>query len=340
MGTKIFDLIPKKEINLSDLKNKTIVIDASLYLYQFLATIRQPDGSLLTDSKGNITSHLVGLFARTTHLMEQNLKLAFCFDGKAPDLKKEERKRRKEIKEKAESEYKVAKERKDLDLMKKYASRTSRLTSDMVNEAKELITNLGLPMIQSPSEGEAQAAFLVKNKDAYAVSTNDADSLLFGTPRLIKNLSISQRKKMPGKSAYTTTKPELIELEPVLKELNINQDQLIALAMLVGTDYNYGGIKGIGHKTALKLVKEHKNNFKSLFTKVEWDKTFDFDWEDVFNTIKDMPVTKDYKLEWSKPNPESLKKLLCDKHEFSEVNVNNKLDKIKSNNQKGLNQFF
>ncbi len=234
--------MPKSEISISELKNKIIVIDASLYMYQFLATIRQADGSLLTDSHGNVTSHLVGLFSRSTNLMEQGIKLIFCFDGKPPKLKEHERERRKDIKIKATAEYEVAKEREDLEAMKKYASRTSKLTGEMVQEAKELISALGIPIVQAPCEGEAQASFLVKNKDAYAVSTNDADVLLFGAPRLVKNLSVSQKKKLPGKSAYTATKPEMIVLGDALQELGIKQDQLIALAMLVGTDYIYGGI--------------------------------------------------------------------------------------------------
>ena len=286
MGTKIFELISKKDIEISELNNKIIVVDASLYLYQFLATIRQADGSLLTDSKGQVTSHLVGLFARTTSLMEQGLKLAFCFDGKPPALKSRERERRKDIKIKAQTEYEVAKKREDIELMKKYAARTSKITPEMMQESKDLLTALGLPVIQSPSEGEAQAAYMVKNKDAYAVSTNDADSLLFGAPKLIKNLSISQKKKIHGKSAYSSAKPQLIELESVLKELSINQDQLITLAILVGTDYNYGGIKGIGHKTALKLVKEYKSDFKTLFEKIEWDKFYNFSWKEIFDVIK------------------------------------------------------
>lgn len=340
MGTKIFELIAKKEISIEELNNKIIVIDTSLYLYQFLATIRQADGSLLTDSNGNVTSHLVGLFSRTTNLMEHGLKLAFCFDGKPPELKIEEQQRRKEVKIKSQTEYEAAKQRKNIELMKKYASRTSKLTNEMVQEAKDLLTALGLPVIQAPSEGEAQASFIVKNGDAYAVSTNDADCLLFGTPRLIKNLSVSQKKKMPGKSAYVSTKPQLIELKSTLTELEINQDQLIALAILVGTDYNYGGIKGIGHKTALKLVKEYKNDFNSLFKKVDWDKYYEFSWQKIFSIIKNMPVTKDYKLQWDKPNTEAIKKLLCEKHDFTEQSVENKLSKIKSKTQKGLSQFF
>jgi flap endonuclease-1 len=340
MGTKIIELMPKKEISISELKNKTIIIDASLYMYQFLSTIRQPDGSLLTDSHGNVTSHLVGLFSRCTNLMENGMRLAFCFDGKAPKLKEAERERRREIKLHAHEEYEVAKEREDFEMMKKYAARTSRLTPEMVHEAKELITCLGLPVVQAPSEGEAQAAFIVRNKDAYAVSTNDADVLLFGASRLIKNLSVSQKKKLPGKSAYVSTNPEMIELKESLDTLGIDQDQLIALAMLVGTDFNYGGIKGIGPKKALTLVKEYGHKFDGMFEKAEWSKTFDYGWKEVFDTIKDMPVTKDYTLKWEKPDYVGLKKLLCDRHDFSEDNVSSKLDKLKLNAQQGLGKFF
>lgn len=340
MGTKIFDLMPKSEISISELKNKTIVIDASLYMYQFLATIRQADGSLLTDSRGNITSHLVGIFSRSTNLMEQGIRLIFCFDGQPPKLKEHERERRKEIKIKAAAEYEVAKEREDLEAMKKYASRTSRLTGEMVQEAKDLIGALGIPIVQAPCEGEAQASFIVKNKDAYAVSTNDADVLLFGAPRLIKNLSVSQRKKLPGKSAYTATRPEMIVLGDALHELSITQDQLIALAMLVGTDYNYGGIKGIGAKTALKKVKWFGDDFNKLFEEVRWSEHFDFSWKEVFDTIRDMPVTKDYQLEWHRPDYDKIKQILCDRHDFSADNVISRLDKLRVNPQVGLGKFF
>lgn len=331
--------MPKSEISISDLKNKTIVIDASLYMYQFLATIRQADGSLLTDSHGNVTSHLVGLFSRSTNLMENGIRLIFCFDGKPPKLKEQELLRRKEVKVKAKEEYEVAKEREDIELMKKYAARTSRLTPDMIAEAKELVDALGIPIVQAPSEGEAQAAFLVKNKDAYALSTNDADALLFGTPRLLKNLSVSQRKKMPGKSAYAPAKPEMIELHAALHELGITQDQLIALAMLVGTDFNHGGIKGIGPMKALKLVKEHKT-LDELFSAAKWSDYFEFSWQEVFDVIKNMPVTSDYRLDWRAPNHKRIKALLCGKHDFTEENVESRLEKLKASAQQGLGKFF
>jgi len=171
MGTQIKCILKSNVISLNDLTNKTLVIDSYNFLYQFLTTIRSRDGSLLMDSKGNITSHLVGLFSRTTRLMQNNIKLIFVFDGKPPELKEKERERRKNIKINAEKEYKKAVEEENIEEMKKYASRTSRLTEEMIDDSKKLISALGLPIIQAPSEGEAQAACIAKNKDAdYCVS--------------------------------------------------------------------------------------------------------------------------------------------------------------------------
>tara|TARA_Y100000034_G_scaffold20236_4_gene23102 strand:- start:431 stop:1459 length:1029 start_codon:yes stop_codon:yes gene_type:complete len=342
MGTKILQLVQTKEIELKDLAHKKIAIDAHMYLYQFLTTIRQRDGSLLKDSKGQVTSHLIGLFSRTAKMLEHNIKPCFVFDGKAPDLKTKERERRKSIKIKAKKDYDKAMADEDIESMKKYASMTTRLTGEMIQEAKELIQAFGLPVIQAPSEGEAQAAYMVSKGKVYALSTNDADALLYGVPRLIKNLSVSGKRKKPGQLAYVTVKPELIETPKVLQSLDINLDQLIIIAILVGTDYNYGGIKGIGPKKALKLVKENKD-FETIFELVKWNETFKIPWKEIFDLIKNMPTTDDYELEWKPINIEKLKQLLCEKHDFTQERVDNTLNKLKStlqSDQQGLGKFF
>ena len=120
MGVKIFELLTKKEIGLKDLSNKVIMVDASLVLYQFLSSIRQRDGTPLKDSQGNVTSHLIGLFSRTTRLMQNHIKIAYVFDGKAPDLKKKERERRAGLKQEAKVKYEAALKAKDVAGMKKY----------------------------------------------------------------------------------------------------------------------------------------------------------------------------------------------------------------------------
>ncbi len=309
MGTQIKCLLKSNEISLNDLNNKTLVIDSYNLLYQFLTTIRSRDGSLLMDSKGNITSHLVGLFSRTTKLMQNNIKLIFVFDGEPPKLKEIERHRRKEIKIHAEKKYEKAVEEENIEEMKKYASRTTRLTEDIIKESKKLISALGLPIIQAPSEGEAQAAYIVKNKDADYCVSQDFDSLLFGSPRLVRNLSLIGKRKKSGLS-YTTVNPELIDLSENLNNLGIDQNQLIALAMLVGTDYNIGGIKGIGPKNALKFVKKYGSDFDGLFKDVKWNEFFDYPWKEVYDLFKNIPIEKEYLIEWKESNKEEVIDLL------------------------------
>ena len=341
MGTNLKELLVAKETSIEYFKNKKLVVDSFNVLYQFLSTIRQRDGTPLKDSKGRITSHLTGLFSRTTRLMKEGLNLAFVFDGEPPELKQKERERRFAVKEEAKKAYEIAARKKDIEAMKKYAARTSRLTREMVDESKELIKALGLPVIQAPSEGEAQVAYIVNQGDAFAGISEDYDSLLYGIPRLVKNLTISGRKKVGA--TYITVKPKIISLSENLNNLGIDQEQLIILAILVGTDYNTGGVKGIGPKTALKLVKEYKHDFEELFKKVEWKKTFDFSWEEIYYLIKKMPVNKNYSLEFKKINKEKILKLLVEEHDFSEERINNALQPLlkeqESKKQRSLQDF-
>jgi flap endonuclease-1 len=339
MGVQFKELVTARQIDTKALAGKTLIVDSSMWLYQFLSSIRAPDGSLFTDSKGRVTSHLLGLSTRVPNLIQKGIKLAFCFDGQPPELKYHEQKRRKKVKMQAELKYQEAVKKEDLAEMKKYAARTSRLTSDMVEDAKKLIRALGLPVIQAPSEAEAQAAYIVKQDKAYAIASHDYDSLLFGAPRVIRNLSIAGKKKKAQ-----IIQPELISLAETLNSLGIDQDQLIALAMLIGTDYNIGGISGIGPKTALKLVKEHKGDFDELFKKVKWDSFFDCPWTEVFYLIKKMPTTNDYDLEWKKPNKDKLSDLLVNEHNFSEERVSSMMEKLeketKNRAQKGLSSWL
>jgi flap endonuclease-1 len=342
MGTKITDLLQTKELSIEDLSGKTIAVDAFNQLYMFLASIRQPDGALLTDSHGNVTSHLNGLFYRFTKMMQYDIHFVFVFDGKTPDLKIRERVRRSQLKNQAESKYEKAKEEENLDDMKKYAARTSRLTPEMIADVKELIAALGCPVIQAPGEGEAQAAYMVKKKHAYASLSQDADSLIFGCSLVIKNLTISGRKKLPGKLSYDTVTPELISLSDTLTSLSINLDQLIVIAILTGTDYNYGGVKGIGPKKALKLVQDYGNDFDKIFSEVKWNEHFDYDWKQVFDVIKHTAVTDDYDIAFKEIDEEKVVDILCKKHDFNEERVRKVLETLhtKPRAQKSLGDWI
>ncbi len=241
MGVAITDLLVFHEKELDFFRDRVIAVDASMWIHQFLSSIRSVDGTPLKDEKGRVTSHLVGFLGRVPRLMNSGLRLCFVFDGKPPKLKTEERARRRAVKEEAKAKYEIAVQAGDLAEMRKYASRTSSITSEIVAESKEIISALGLPYVQAPSEAEAQCATMVSAGDAYAVATNDADALLFGAPRVIRNLSLVGKRKKTSKLAFETIKPQYGELKETLGSLGFDQKQLIALGMLVGTDYNYGG---------------------------------------------------------------------------------------------------
>ena len=316
MGVNLRDLLAREIIGFDDLKGKIVAVDSFNMLYQFITTIRTPDGKPLTDSRGNVTSHLIGLFSRTSKFLSKGIKPVFVFDGEKPELKAAELEKRKKLKIEAKMKYREALSKEDVEAMRKYGGRFAFLNEEMVEQAKELIEALGLPVVQAPSEGEAQAAHIVKQGRAWAVVSQDFDSLVHGADRLVRNLSVAGKRKKVGAMAYQTIKPEIIDLSKNLNNLGIDQDKLIALAMLVGTDYNPAGIKGIGPKTAIKLVKEF-NDFDDLFKHVKWDEQYELPWTDIFYAFKKMKVTDDYNIHFEMPDKQKIISLLVDKHDFS-----------------------
>ncbi|MEM4647123.1 MAG: hypothetical protein QXQ03_01925, partial [Candidatus Nezhaarchaeales archaeon] len=214
----------------------------------------------------------------------------------------------------------------DLRAARTYAQQTAHLTDEMSNEAKRLLDALGVPWVQAPSEGEAQAAYMTIKGDAYAVASQDYDSLLFGAKRLVRNLTISGKRKLPRKDEYIEIEPELIELDKVLRELQVTREQLIEIAILIGTDYNPDGVKGVGPKTALKLIKTYGSFEKVL--KVLPEAEFPIDPLEIKRLFLEPKVTDNYKLEWRKPDVDKVLKFLCDERDFSRERVMNALDRV------------
>jgi len=265
MGVDIGDLFKQEKISFKDLHDRIIVIDAYNVIHQFLSSIRQRDGTPLKNSKGEITSHLTGLLHRTGNMVEARIRPVYVFDGKPHSLKAktlEERQKRKEL---AEKEWKEALKAGDIKKARTKAQQTSRVTDEIIQQSKQLLEALGIPYIQSPSEGEAQASYMVKKGDAYATGSQDFDCLLVGSPILIRNLTTSTRRKLPGKEAYTKVNPQQIRLKSNLRLLGITQKQLVDMAILIGTDFN-DGIKGIGPKKSLNLIKKNGNVENTLAT--------------------------------------------------------------------------
>ena len=340
MGVKISDIIEKNKISFQELKNKKIAVDFSNAAYQFLTSIRQRDGTPLMDENGNITSHLQGILSRSANLISQGIKVAYILDGPPPELKLQTQQKRHESKIIAQEKFENAKESGDMESMLKYSRQFTRLTKEMSQESAELIRAMGIPVIQAPSEADAQIAQCCKAGDVWAGSTTDFDVLLHGCTRVVTNLTISQTKKT-STGARIKSSPDFINLQESLDKLELNQDQLISLGILVGTDY-HKGIHGIGPKKALKIIREYKTP-KNIF---EQHPLPGQDWEEVFELFKNMKVEKKYDLEWTIPNTEKVLKILVDKHGFLESRVMASINRLTGNtikvsaDQKGLGAWI
>ena len=290
MGVNLKSLVRTKQLTLEDLKGKKLAVDAYLTLYQFLTTMPQ-----LSDSKGRLTNYLSGLFYRSTNLMASGIKLCYVFDGKSPSHKF----RYDASKFGIEHEYSI------------------RITPEIRRRSIELLEALGIPVVEAPSEGEAQCAYMCRKGKVWAAASQDYDALLFGSPRLIRNLTLAKYRKLP-KGGNTKVALELIDLKKFLKENKINQRQLIALGMLIGTDFN-DKVPNIGPKKAVKFVAKKSN--KEIFQDFE----LNYDWKEIYNLFARIPVTDTYKLKWNEPNIREIKRILVKEHNFSEERVENAL---------------
>ncbi len=312
MGVQLSTLVNIEEISIKKLKNRKIAVDAFNYIYQFLSSIRQRDGTPLKDSKGRVTSHLSGLFYRNLNLLEKNITPIYVFDGEHPKLKRQEIKNRNKIREEAKKKWKEKKEKGEFTSAKKYAQMSSKIQQDQLKSSKRLLNLMGIPVIQAPTEGESQAVHIVTRGDAWAVASQDYDSLLYGSPRTIRNLMKDN--------------PEIIYLEKSLKNHNITREQLIELSILIGTDFNPGGIKGIGPKRGLKIVKNESFD--------DYIDEFDIDPNEIKKIFLEPNVENDYDTTRKKPDSEGIREML-DEYDFSEKRVSKGVEKLLKTYEKG-----
>jgi flap endonuclease-1 len=329
MGVKLKKIVNFKKTSLEDLKDKKLAVDAYNTIYQFLTTIRQYDGAPLKDSQGRTTSHLSGLFYRNANLLLMGVKPCYVFDGEPPFFKKDELDLRKQRKEQAKLEYEKALEKKDFETARLKAAQSVFLTDEMVEESKKLLQAMGIPIVQAPSEAEAQSAYMVTKDDCYAVASQDYDALLFGAYRLIKNINMTGKRKLPGKNVYVEVMPEIAELKEVLNTLGIDRNQLIMLAMIVGTDFT-NGIKGIGPVKALKLVKEEKN-IEKVIKRLKWKER---NLERIYDFFRKPPVTHNYNTKLREINTDEVLSIMVEEHDFSKERINKMIKKLVNEKQK------
>lgn len=124
----------------------------------------------------------------------------------------------------------------------------------MTEDAKKMLGLMGMPVVESLCEAEAQCVVLVKASKADAVASEDMDCLTFGATLQLKGFTQRKDKRDPIVE---------LELDIVLKELDLTMDEFIDLCILCGCDYTKP-IEGLGHFTAFKMIKEHRTIEKVL----------------------------------------------------------------------------
>ncbi|MEM1924387.1 MAG: flap endonuclease-1 [Pyrobaculum sp.] len=336
---KLINKEARREIKLEQLAGRCIALDAYNALYQFLSSIRQPDGTPLMDRLGRVTSHLSGLFYRTINLLEAGIKVVYVFDGRPPEFKLIEIEERRRAKEKAMEEVVKALREGRREDVAKYMKRAVFLTSEIVDDAKKLLSYMGVPWVQAPSEGEAQAAYMAMRGHCWGVGSQDYDSLLFGSPRLVRNLAVSPRRKI-GEDVVEVS-PEVIELDAVLKSLRLkNREQLVDLAILLGTDYNPDGVAGVGPQRALRLVLEFGSLEKIVDTVLRGHQHL----LEIKKFFLNPPVTDDYSLEGGRLDEGKLLSFLVEERDFSEDRVRRAVERLRKASVKhkttSLDTFF
>ena len=321
MGIQLGPLLETRKIKVEELSGQRVAIDGFNVLYQFLTSIRQADGNLLTDPKGRVTSHLSGILFRFSKLVEKGLKLCIVFDGKPPALKRNLLEQRRRRKIKAQIEWEAAIEAGDTETARTKAQQTTRLESHMINESKKLLDLLGIPWVDAPSEGEAQVASLLNQGMVDYGASQDFDTVLFGASKFIRNLTLSGRRKLPKQQKWVEVSPEIIDLEMSFQKLELNREQLIDVAILMGTDFN-PGIDGVGPKRGLKLIQEFGKAEGALEKLGKEIKNLD----EIRSLFLEHPFV-DFNPEWKTPNVESTLSYLCDDFSFNKVRVEKALEK-------------
>ncbi|KAB2621725.1 flap endonuclease 1 [Pyrus ussuriensis x Pyrus communis] len=335
------DNAPKamKEQKFESYFGRKIAIDASMSIYQFLIVVGRTGTEMLTNEAGEVTSHLQGMFSRTIRLLETGIKPLYVFDGKPPELKKQELAKRYSKRADATDDLAAAVEDGNKEDIEKYSKRTVKVTKQHNDDCKRLLRLMGVPVVEAPSEAEAQCAVLCKSGKVYAVASEDMDSLTFGAPKFLRHLMDPSSRKIPVME---------FDIAKVLEELNLTMDQFIDLCILSGCDY-CDSIRGIGGQTALKLIRQH-GSIESILENINKERyqiPEEWPYQEARRLFKEPVALSDeeqVEIKWTAPDEEGLTAFLVNENGFNSDRVTKAIEKIKAAKNKSsqgrLESFF
>jgi flap endonuclease-1 len=298
---------------LLDYKNKTIAIDTSLIIYKYIAAMRKT-GHDLTSPDGKMTSHLNGILNLITKLLKEKITPVFIFDGKPPDIKKDTLQKRYDVKKQAEENL----TKDDLTDEQKITlfMQSTRITSEIINDTKEMLKTLGIPYVEAPEEADSQCVCLLEKNLIYAVATEDMDLLTFKCERLLKNF-------------FSNKEDGIIEINysKMLEELKIDDNQFLDLCILFGCDY-LPTLSGLGPVKSYDYIKKYKS-IEKIIELSTIQKPENYKYKDVQNYFKTasskcvIPLEEDLKIKKSDDDKKVIYELLVKNYGFNVFKYNN-----------------
>ncbi|KPI86793.1 putative flap endonuclease-1 (FEN-1) [Leptomonas seymouri] len=312
----LYDKAPNaiKEQELKNFFGRRVAIDASMSIYQFLIAMKgfqDGQGMELTNEQGEVTSHLNGLFTRTLRMIDEGIKPIYVFDGKPPQLKAGELASRRQKAADAEKEFEKAKDAGDDEMMEKMSKRAVHVSREQTEECKKLLQLMGVPVVQAPSEAEAQCAELVKKGKAWGVGTEDMDALTFGASIMLRHLNISDAKKRPILE---------IHLDDVLQTTGLSMNQFIDLCILLGCDY-VPKVSGIGPQKAWEGIQRY-GSIEAFLESLDTTKhtiPTDFHYREARTFFQNPEVipAEDVDIQFTEPDEEGLMQFLAKEKLFN-----------------------
>ena len=237
-----------KFISISELSEKKIAVDISIYMYKYAS-----EGCLLEN-----------IYLMLSIFRYYNICPIFVFDGKPPPEKKELLLKRKEDKVEAENEYNKLKlylkhnivndiEKQDIinnmDILKK---KFIYINKNDIEDVKNLIRYYGATYYDAPGEADELCALLVIKNKVWACLSEDMDMFVYGCTRVLRYLSLLNHTVV------------LYDTKKILNNLGISQKELREICVLSGTDYNYISDNNKNNPTLYKTLsyfkKYHREN--------------------------------------------------------------------------------
>ncbi|MFD1599871.1 flap endonuclease-1 [Halobellus rarus] len=312
------------DVSFEEVAGSVVAVDAHNWLYRYLTTtVKFTREEAYTTAAGEEVANLIGLVQGLPKFFEHDLVPVFVFDGGVTELKDDEVAERREAREEAEERRKEAEERGDAVAAARLEARTQRLTDVIHETTRELLELLDVPVVEAPAEGEAQASHMALRGDVEYVGSEDYDTLLFGAPYTLRQLT-------------SKGDPELMDLEATLAEHDITREQLVDVAILCGTDFNEG-LSGVGPKTALSAVREHGDLWAVLDARGAYIEHADR----VRELFLDPPVTDDYAFDADiSPDIDAARAYVVDEWEVDADEVARGFERIESSLvQTGLDEW-